>query len=92
MLLNIIISKLTLISTVFDKDIIKKEVGPYLPLEKRGFQTTIPLEEIVNAILYKLKAGVQWYQLPLKAVIVKIVLSWYCVYYRYRRWFVSNVL
>jgi transposase len=39
-----------------------------LPLAKRGFQVTIPLEEIVNAILYKLKTGVQWHQLPVKAL------------------------
>jgi hypothetical protein len=47
---------------VLDKDIIKsdpglkselaKQIVPYLPLAKRGFQATVPLEEIVNAVLY----------------------------------------
>jgi hypothetical protein len=43
--------------SVLDKDIIKTEIVPYLPLAKRGFQATVPLEEIVNAVLYKLKTG-----------------------------------
>ena len=43
---------------VLDKDIIKsdtslkselaKQIVAYLPLAKRGFQVTVPLEEIVN--------------------------------------------
>jgi len=70
---NIFISKSTLMYSVLDKDIIKhdpslkselaKQIVPHLPLAKRGFQATVPLEEIVNAILYKLKTGVQWHQL-----------------------------
>ena len=52
MLQNIVISKSTLMYSVLDKDIIKREIVPYLPLAKRGFQTTVPLEEIVNAVLY----------------------------------------
>ncbi len=62
------ISKPTLMYIVLDKDIIKCEIVPYLPLAKRGFQVTVPLEEIVNAVLYKLKTGVQWYQLPVKSL------------------------
>ena len=50
--------------SVLDKDIIKCEIVPYLPLAKRGFQVTVPLEEIVNAVLYKLKKVVQWYHCP----------------------------
>ena len=40
---NIIISKLTLMYSVRDKDIIKSEIVPYLQLAKRGFQATVPL-------------------------------------------------
>jgi hypothetical protein len=32
--------------SVLDKDIIKSEIVPYLPLAKRGFQATVPLEEV----------------------------------------------
>jgi hypothetical protein len=34
-----------------------------MPLVKRVFQATVPLEEIVNTMLYKLKIGIQWHQL-----------------------------
>jgi transposase len=78
--------------TVLDKDIIKSEIVPYLPLAKRGFQVTVPLEEIVNAIFYKLKTGVQWYQLPVKALFDSELLCWQSVYYHYRKWCKTNVL
>lgn len=86
MLQNIIISKSTLMYSVLDKDIIKTEIVPHIPLPKRGFQVTVPLEEIINAILYKLKTGVQWHQLPVKALFEGIVLCWESVYYHYRKW------
>jgi len=39
---------------------IEKYIIPHLSLPKRG-GTKLKLWEIVNAILYKLKTGVQWY-------------------------------
>lgn len=78
--------------TVLDKDIIKREIVPLLPLAKRGFQVTVPMEEIFNAILYKLKTGVQWYQLPVKSLFETRVLSWESVYYHYRKWCKNTVL
>lgn len=38
---------------------------PYLSVAKRGFTSKFDLEEIVNAILYKLKSGCQWRLLPI---------------------------
>ena len=89
---NIIISKSTLMYSVLDKDIIKSEIVPYLPLAKRGFQATVPLEEIVNAVLYKLKTGVQWHQLPVKSLFDDDLLTWQSVYYHYRKWCRTDVL
>lgn len=43
---------------VLDKDIIEMEIIPFIPRTKRGFPSTVPLVEIVNAILYKLNTGV----------------------------------
>lgn len=77
--------------SVLDKDMIKTEIVPHIPLPKRGFQVTVPLEEIINAILYKLKTGVQWHQLPVKALFEGIVLSWESVYYHYRKWCANAV-
>lgn len=91
MLQNITISKSTLMYSVLDKDIIKSEIVPHLPLAKRGFQVRVPLEELVNAVLYKLKTGVQWHQLPVKSLFDEDVLTWQSVYYHYRKWCKTDV-
>ncbi|MFZ7224254.1 transposase [Avibacterium avium] len=52
---------------ILDEDTIKNEIIPYLPRAKRGFQVTIPLEEIVNAIIFKLKTGTQGHLLPVES-------------------------
>lgn len=77
--------------TVLDKDMIQTEIIPLIPLGKRGFPPTAPLVEIVNAILYKLKTGVQWHQLPVKALFSEKVLSWQSVYHHFRKWCLSKV-
>ena len=71
--------------TVLDKDTIEMEIVPLIPKTKRGFQPTVPLVEIINAILYKLKTGVQWHQLPVKALFDEQPLVWNTVYYHYRK-------
>ena len=77
--------------TVLDKDTIEMEIIPHIPLPKRGFAPTVPLVEIVNAILYKLKTGVQWDQLPTQVFFREKTLSWESVYYHYRKWCVNGV-
>lgn len=62
------------------------EVVPHIPLPKRGFAPTVPLCEIVNAILYKLKTDVQWEYLPTASLFSQKVLSWQSVYHHYRKW------
>lgn len=76
--------------TVLDKDMIETEIIPFIPLGKRGFPPTAPLVEIVNSILYKLKTGVQWHQLPVKALFSEEVLSWQSVYHHFRKWCLSK--
>ena len=66
--------------TVLDKDTIEMEILPYIPRTKRGFPPTVPLVEIVNAILYKLKTGVQWNQLPVKTLYEGDILTWDALY------------
>ena len=77
--------------SVLDKDMIEMEIVPFIPKTKRGFPPTVPVAEIVNAILYKLKTGVQWNQLPVKALFSGVVLSWQSVYHHYRKWCLSRV-
>ena len=78
--------------TVLDKYTIEMEIVPLLPKTKRGFPPTVPLVEIVNAILYKLKTGMQWHQLPVEALFEKHPLTWQSVYYHYRKWCLSDAL
>ena len=61
------------------------EILPLIPNTKRGFPPTVPLIEIVNVILYKLKTGVQWYQLSVKVLFEDNRLTWNAVYYHYRK-------
>lgn len=75
---------------VLDKDMIEKSIVAYLPEPSRGFAPTVALAEIVNAILYKLKSGVHWRLLPVKALFSNKVLSWQSVYYHYRKWCLSE--
>ncbi|GLB53578.1 hypothetical protein NBRC110019_26190 [Neptunitalea chrysea] len=72
--------------SVLDKDTIELKIVPYIPKARRGFAVTVPLSEIINAILYKLKTGVQWFQLPVKAIFTGKVVCWQSVYYHYRKW------
>jgi transposase len=40
----------------------------------------------VNAILYKLKTGVQWRYLPVRELFIDWDYTWQGVYYRYQKW------
>lgn len=75
---------------VLDKDTIEMEIVPYIPKTKRGFAPGVPLSEIINAILYKLKTGVQWRYLPVKALFLERCLSWQSVYHHFRKWCLSG--
>ena len=45
---------------VLDKDTIKFEILPHLSVAKRGYVTKSDLVEVIQCILYKLKAGCLW--------------------------------
>lgn len=65
--------------SVLDKYTIEMEIVPNIPKTKRGFPPSAPLEEIINAILYKLKTDVQLKYLPVKALFTSVTLSWQSV-------------
>lgn len=68
------------------KDSIRKHVVPFLSWPKRGPKSRAKLEDIVLAILYKLKTGCQWDMLPVKSFFARKPLSWQTVYYHFRKW------
>lgn len=71
---------------VFDKYTIISEILPHLSIEKRGFICKANIVEVINCILYKLKTGIQWHQLPVTALFSDVVLSYKTVFYHFRKW------
>ena len=71
---------------VLRKDIIRTWILPHLSVGTRGPEPTVDLLEVVETILYKLKTGCQWRQLPLKQFFTQAALSWEGVYYHFKEW------
>lgn len=71
---------------IISKNMIEQWILPHLATGKRGFATTVPLIEIVECILYRLKTGCQWRELPTKAFFTDKILSWNSVFYYYNKW------
>lgn len=71
---------------VLSKDMIERWIIPYLSKGERGPKPLVPLAAIVQVILYRLKTGCQWRQLPLKAFFGVEALSYSGVYYHHREW------
>jgi transposase len=71
---------------IISKDMIEKWILPHLTMGKRGFETTVPLTEIVECIFHRLKTGCQWRELPTKAFFTDTILHWNTVYYYFNKW------
>ena len=71
---------------VLDKYTIISEILPHLLIAKRGFLCKVNIVEVINCILYKLKTGIQWHQLPVTALFSDVVLSYKTVFYHFRKW------
>jgi len=76
---------------VLSKDMIELEIVPYIPETKRGFKSKAPVYEIINAILYKLKTGVQWEYLPVESLFSVETLHYKTVFGHYRKWCKQDV-
>jgi transposase len=63
-------------------------IEPSLSKAKRGYVCRVELHLIFNAILYKLHTGCQWAKLPMVSLLesVQVSLSWWAVYYHFRKW------
>ena len=70
---------------VLDKDTIISVILPHLSIAKRGFVCKANIVEVVNCILYKLKTGIQWSLLPVRALCSDVVLSCKTVFYHFRK-------
>ena len=76
---------------ILSKNTIEQYILPNLSIGLRGTECeTDFLLEVVSAILYRLKTGCQWRQLPVKQVFTKKVLTWQGVYYHFSEWVKSD--
>jgi transposase len=71
---------------VISKSMIEKWIVPYLSVGKRGAKAGVAISDIVGAILHRLKTGVQWRFLPVKAFLDSGAITWNGVYYHYSKW------
>lgn len=78
--------KTTPMEVQVSEDSINRYIVPYLSSGKREGKFKVAKSGIVAAILYKLKTGCQWRQLPTREFFAAYRLSWQGVYYHFRRW------
>jgi transposase len=71
---------------VLRKDIIRTWILPHLSTGTRGPECKVDLLEVIEAILFKLKTGCQWRQLPVKQFFTDELLTWPGVYYHFNEW------
>ncbi|WP_299762666.1 IS5 family transposase [uncultured Pontibacter sp.] len=69
-----------------DEDTINRWIVPFLSKGKRRPRLHAAPSEIVSAILYRLKTGCQWRELPLKEFFQGQGLSWQGVYHHFQEW------
>jgi transposase len=68
------------------KKFITKNLLPYLSQTNLGRKTKIQLWRIIKAIIYRLKSGCQWRELPIAAFCGRTLINWNTVYYHFRKW------
>jgi len=69
-----------------DCKFITKNLLPHLSQTNLGRKTKIPLWRFIKAIIYKLKSGCQWREIPIGIFCSRILISWNSVYYHFRKW------
>lgn len=69
-----------------DKTTIQHWILPHLTVGQRGKPIKVDMTALIEAILYKLKTGCQWRQLPVKQFFDDERLTWQGVYYHFNQW------
>lgn len=67
------------------KKVIEAELVPHLSQGSRGPAPKERTWRIVRAILYRMKSGCQWRELPIRSLFYKKI-SWESVYHHFRKW------
>jgi transposase len=61
-------------------------IGENFPQTTKGRKPKVSLWRIVKMILYRLKTGCQWRNLPVKLYTGRVLISWQTVYYHFNKW------
>ncbi len=69
-----------------DKVTINQLFIQLLPTPNVGRRCKVKYWRIIKAIIYKLKSGVQWRNLPMVQFFGRFKYSWKSVYYHYNKW------
>ena len=72
--------------TVISEDSINEWIVPHLSKAKRGTKVRVKFSEIVAAIIYRLKTGCQWRELPAEHFFKEACIGWQGVYHHFRKW------
>ena len=67
------------------KKINKKEICPHLKFGNELNNTKVRDYQVVQAVLYRLKSGCQWRELPMKQFF-RTQYKWQSVYYDFQKW------
>lgn len=68
------------------KKFITKNLLPNLSQTNLGRKPKVPLWRIVKMIIYRLKSGCQWRELPVAAFCSRVLINWNSVYYHFNKW------
>ena len=68
------------------KKFITENLLPHLSQTHMGRKLKVPLWRTVKAIIYRLKTGCQWRELPVAQFGSRILMTWQSVYYHFRKW------
>ncbi len=68
------------------KKFITQNLLPHLSQSTLGRKLKVPLWRIVKAIIYRLKSGCQWRELPIAFFCSRILITWNTVYYHFWKW------
>jgi len=63
----------------------KKEICPHLQFGNSQQNTKVKSHQVVEAIIYRLKTGCQWRQLPMKQFF-RVKYNWQSVYHHFQKW------
>jgi transposase len=68
------------------KKFITQNLLIHLSQNHLGRPPKIPLWRIVKAIIYRLKSGCQWRELPMSVFCGRVLVPWNTVCYHFRKW------